>query len=198
MAQSLTVQCTNPLRSHFTSLSLISHVQTRTIRSTFKPRPNPYNEGPGLPTLTSSVTAALARKERSTPYRTGAVAQKKGMTALFDPETGKRTPCTVLQLDRVQVISHKTRKKHGYYAVQIGAGLKTPQNVTRPELGHFARNRVSPKRHVVEFKVKDKSGLPQIGMSITPSWFVEGQYVDARANCRGMGFEGVCADYRYN
>ena len=111
---------------------------------------------------------------------------------MYDPETGKRTACTVLQLDRVQVISHKTRRRHGYYAVQVGCGYKHPGNVTRPELGHFAGHGVSPKRHMVEFRVKDSAGLPKIGMSISPSWFVEGQYIDARANCRGMGFEGVC------
>lgn len=116
---------------------------------------------------------------------------KKGMTALFDSETGKRTPCTVLQLERVQVVSHKTRQRHGYWAVQVGCGWKHPTNVTRPELGHFSVNGVSPKRHLVEFRVRDETGLPQIGMKIGPSWFQEGQFVDARANCRGMGFAGV-------
>ena len=128
----------------------------------------------------------------SLPHRTGALALKKGMTAIYDPETGKRTPCTVLQLDRVQVISHKTVQKHGYCAVQIGSGYKHPDNVTRPELGRFAGQGVSPKRYLAEFRVKESAGLPKIGMTISPSWFMEGQYVDARANCRGMGFEGVC------
>lgn len=118
------------------------------------------------------------------------MAIKKGMTALYDPETGKRTPCTVLQLDRVQVISHKTREKHGYYAVQIGSGWKHPSNVTRPLLGHFASNEVSPKRYVAEFRVKDSNGLLEVGQSIGPDWFLKGQFVDARANCRGMGFAG--------
>lgn len=115
---------------------------------------------------------------------------KKGMTALYDPETGKRTACTVLQLDRVQVVAHKTREKHGYFAVQVGAGWKHPSNVTRPVLGHFAGAKVSPKRFMAEFKVKDEKGLLAVGQSIGPGWFLEGQFVDARANCRGMGFAG--------
>ena len=115
---------------------------------------------------------------------------KKGMTALYDPETGKRTACTVLQLDRVQVVAHKTREKNGYYAVQIGSGWKHPSNVTRPVLGHFAGAGVSPKRFMAEFKVKDEQGLLAVGQSIGPEWFLEGQFVDARANCRGMGFAG--------
>jgi len=124
------------------------------------------------------------------PLRTGALAIKKGMTALYDPETGKRTPCTVLQLDRVQVVAHKTRASNGYFAVQIGAGWKHPDNVTKPLMGHFTDAGVSPKRHVAEFRVKSKEGLLGIGQMITPEWFLEGQYVDARANCKGMGFEG--------
>jgi large subunit ribosomal protein L3 len=144
----------------------------------------------GLPTLSASPAAALARKAFTLPLRTGALAIKKGMTALYDPETGKRTPCTVLQLDRVQVVSHKTREKHGYYAVQVGAGWKHQSNVTRPLLGHFAGAGVSPKRYLAEFRVKGQEGLPPVGQTIGPEWFIEGQFVDARANCRGMGFEG--------
>lgn len=144
----------------------------------------------GLPVLSASSTAALARKDYTLPLRTGALAIKKGMTALYDPETGKRTPCTVLQLDRVEVVAHKTREKHGYYAVQVGAGWKHPSNVTRPELGHFAGAGVSPKRYLAEFRVKNAAGLLGIGQSIGPEWFIEGQFVDARSNSRGMGFAG--------
>jgi large subunit ribosomal protein L3 len=154
-------------------------------------KPSRFNQpSAGLPVLGNSSTAALARKDATLPLRTGALAVKKGMTALYDPETGKRTPCTVLQLDRVQVVAHKTREKHGYFAVQVGSGWKHPSNVTRPVLGHFAGAGVSPKRHLAEFRVKGEEGLLEVGQSIGPEWFMEGQFVDARANCRGMGFEG--------
>jgi len=109
---------------------------------------------------------------------------------MYDPGTAKRTPCTVLQFDRVQVVSHKTRPKNGYWAVQIGTGSKEPRNVTRPERGHFAVNEVPLKRNLVEFKVKNADGLPKIGTLINADWFLEGQFVDVRADCRGMGFAG--------
>jgi len=96
----------------------------------------------------------------------------------------------VLQFDRVQVVAHKTREQNGYFAVQIGSGWKHPSNVTRPVLGHFSGAGVSPKRHVAEFRVKDERGLLGVGSMIGPEWFLEGQFVDARANCRGMGFAG--------
>lgn len=154
-------------------------------------KPTRFNQQTaGLPTLTQSPAAALVRKDYTLPLRTGALGIKKGMTALYDPETGKRTPCTVLQLDRVEVVAHKTRERHGYYAVQVGSGWKHSSNVTKPELGHFTSAGVSPKRYLAEFRVKDGSGLLGVGQSIGPEWFIEGQFVDARANCRGMGFEG--------
>jgi large subunit ribosomal protein L3 len=154
-------------------------------------KPNRFNQQTaGLPTLSLSPAAALERKAATLPLRTGALAIKKGMTAIYDPETGARLPCTVLQLERVEVVAQKTRERHGYFAVQVGLGWKHPTNVTMPLLGHFAAAGISPKRHLAEFRVKDEKGLLGVGQSIGPEWFIEGQFVDARANCRGMGFAG--------
>lgn len=163
----------------------------RTIKSLRPPRPARFNKGPNLPQLTSTAAAAFERKAASLPLRTGLVAIKKGMSAMYDAATGERTPCTVLQLDRVQVVGHKTRRQHGYFAVQVGAGWKHPSNVTRPLLGHYASQGVSPKRWVVEFRVRDQDGLVKVGESLGPDWFVEGQFVDARARAKGHGFTGV-------
>ncbi|MCJ1475335.1 54S ribosomal protein L9, mitochondrial [Lambiella insularis] len=168
----------------------LNHSTTRCIRSLTPPRPNRFNRSQNLPLLESTTAAALQRKVYTTPLRTGALGIKKGMTAIYDTETGRRHACTVVQMDRVQVVAHKTRKRNGYYAVQVGSGWKHPSNVTRPQLGHFAQHGVSPKRHLVEFKVRDEQGLLGIGEMIGASWFKEGQFVDARANCRGMGFAG--------
>ncbi|KAL4801296.1 translation protein [Aspergillus unguis] len=161
------------------------------IRSLNPPQHTRYNEGPDLPVLQSSPAAALERKAYTLPPRTGAIAIKKGMTAIFDTETGKRISCTVLQLDRVQVVAHKTKDVHGYYAVQVGAGWKHPTNVTKALLGHFSGQGVSPKRHLYEFRVKDESGLLPVGQLVDADWFQEGQYVDARSNSKGKGFAGV-------
>lgn len=169
---------------------ILNHACKRGIKSISTPRDNPYNRGQGLPVLKSSREAALERKAYTTPLRTGALGTKKGMMAMYDTETGQRYPCTVVQMDRVQVVSHKTKKLNGYFAVQVGCGWKHSSNVTRPLLGHYAVNQVSPKRHLVEFKVRDETGLLGIGQTITPSWFQEGQFVDAKAKCRGMGFAG--------
>ena len=167
-----------------------NHTSKRSIKSISTPQYNRFNKVRGLPRLGASAEAALERKAYTTPLRSGALAIKKGMSAVYDTETGRRQAVTIVQMDRVQVVSHKTKDKDGYYAVQVGAGWKHPSNVTRPLLGHYAEGGVSPKRHLVEFKVKDEKGLLGIGEMIGAGWFQEGQFVDARANSRGMGFAG--------
>lgn len=162
------------------------------IRSIEPLRPNRFNTI-GAPTLLSSPAAALERKTRANtlPLRTGAIAIKKGMTAVFDPVTGERIPCTVLQIDQCQVVHHKTVAKHGYYAVCVGAGHKNPKNVTKPMLGHFSAQGVSPKRYMHEFRVADENGLLAVGEEIKADWFMEGQFLDTRSVCKGKGFQGV-------
>ena len=110
---------------------------------------------------------------------------------MFDRETGVRIPCTVLQLDRVQVVSHKTRKRHGYYAVCVGYGHRKEKNVSKPMLGHYSAQQVSPKKHLQEFRVADARGLLAVGEEILADWFMEGQFVDTRSHCKGKGFQGV-------
>jgi large subunit ribosomal protein L3 len=181
----------------FDSPQLQHPVRTFGIRSVAPPRPNRFNHGRDLPVLKSSPQAALERKARTLPLRTGAIAIKKGMTGLFDPQTGARTPGTILQLDGVQVVSHKTAEKHGYYAVQLGSGWKHSSNMTKSLLGHFSAHEVSPKRHVHEFRVRDESGLLPVGHVVNADWFQEGQFVDSRSNSKGKGFTGVMKRYGF-
>lgn len=164
--------------------------QLRTLRSITRQRPSRFNLSPTLPVLTSTTAAALERKARTTPLRTGLLGVKKGMSAVYDSETGRRAPVTLVQLDRVQVVGHKTRPRHGYWAVQVGLGYRHPSNVTRALLGTYAKHELAPKRETVEFKVKDEKGLLPVGSLLPPSWFAEGQFVDAKSNCKGKGFAG--------
>lgn len=142
--------------------------------------------------LHATRQAALERKEvaNTIPLRTGLMAIKKGMTAVYNDE-GTRIPCTVLQLDRNQVVHHKTIKRHGYFAVCVGAGHVNEKNVTKPQLGHFSLQGVSPKRHLHEFRVRDQAGLVPVGQSIAADWFLVGQHVDTRSTSKGKGFAGA-------
>ncbi|PHH64022.1 hypothetical protein CDD81_5127 [Ophiocordyceps australis] len=150
-----------------------------------------YNRGggdTGLPALTTGPAAALARRSATTPLRTGVLAIKKGMTSFF--KGNRHIPCTVLQLDRVQVVANKTFDKHGYWAVQIGMGTRSPSNVTHAQLGYYEVKGLAPKEALAEFMVRDESGLLPVGAQLLPDWFQKDQMVDVRARSRGMGFAG--------
>lgn len=120
--------------------------------------------------------------------RTGVIAKKKGMTCLWD-NLGNQVPCTVLQIQDCQVTYVKTLEKEGYLALQVGAVDVAQHKLTRSVLGHFVANGVTPKRHLVEFRVSEDAVLP-IGTKLSAAHFVPGQYVDARAPSKGKGFQG--------
>ena len=74
--------------------------------------------------------------------RSGVIAQKVGMTRVFT-EAGEHVPVTVLKLDKLQVLAHRTDEKNGYTALQLGAGTRKASRVTRRgEI--FAVAKVSP------------------------------------------------------
>jgi large subunit ribosomal protein L3 len=120
--------------------------------------------------------------------RTGVLAQKMGMTRVFD-EFGNHIPVTVMQLDQLEVVGHKTKDKDGYVALQLGCGKAKVKNVSKPMRGHFAKAKVEPKKNVAEFRVKEEALVP-VGAEIRANHFVAGQYVDACAISIGKGFAG--------
>lgn len=127
--------------------------------------------------------------------RTGLIAQKLGMSRIFDAN-GKHVPVTVLKIDGCQVVSVLTQEKNGYTAVQLGAGAKKASRITRPERGHFAKSKVEPKKKVVEFRVDEKS-LLEIGAELSAAHFVAGQYVDVSGVTIGRGFAGAMKRWNF-
>ena len=120
--------------------------------------------------------------------RTGLIARKLGMTRLFD-EDGAHVPVTVLAVEACEVVDVRRADKHGYTAVQVGAGRAKPKNVTKPMRGHFARAKVEPKAKLVEFRVSEDA-LLEPGTTLTADHFVVGQFVDVTGTSIGKGFAG--------
>lgn len=154
-------------------------------------KPTRFNQvSAGLPAPTTGPAAAMKRRENTTPLRTGVLATKRGMTAFYS-KTGTRYPCTVLELDSVQVVANKTREKNGYWAVQVGSGVKRAATVAPPQLGYYEAKGLAPKQHLAEFKVRTAAGLLAPGTNLQPDWFHVGQCVDVRSQTRAFGFAGV-------
>lgn len=127
--------------------------------------------------------------------RTGLIAEKLGMTRILT-EKGEHVPVTLLKVDHCQVVDVKTKEKNGYTAVQIGAGQPKLKNVSKPMRGHFARSKVEPKRHLVEFRVAPDAVL-SVGDQIGVDHFVAGQHVDVAGTSIGKGFAGAMKRHNF-
>ena len=117
----------------------------------------------------------------------GLIGKKIGMTSVFSAE-GKNLPCTVIEVGPCVVTQVKTVEKDGYEAVQLGFQDKKEKHTTKPELGHFKKAGVTPKRHLAEFKGQ---GAYKPGDVITVNFFDGDLYVDVIGTSKGKGFQGV-------
>ena len=127
--------------------------------------------------------------------RTGLIAQKLGMSRVFDKD-GKHVPVTVLKVDACQVVAVQTKEKNGYTSVQLGAGNKKATRVSKAERGHFAKAKVEPKKKVVEFRVDEKH-LLEVGAELSVEHFVVGQWVDVTGITLGKGFQGAMKRWNF-
>ena len=127
--------------------------------------------------------------------RSGVIAQKVGMTRIFT-ESGEHIPVTVLKLDNVQVMAHRTEEKNGYVALQLGAGSRKVSRVSKAERQNFAIAKVEPKRTVAEFRVS-ADNLIEVGAEITADHYVKGQMVDVTGDTQGKGFAGAMKRWNF-
>ncbi len=110
------------------------------------------------------------------------------MTSVFSAE-GKNIPCTVVEVGPCVVTQVKTVAKDGYDAVQLGFGEQKEKHLTAPELGHFKKAGVAPKRYLAEFKGFE--GQYSAGDTITAELFSENDFVDVVGISKGKGYQGV-------
>ncbi|KAG7789412.1 hypothetical protein KL910_002041 [Ogataea haglerorum] len=128
--------------------------------------------------------------------RPGLIGVKRGMTQFYS-RNGDRVPATVLEIDQVEVVYHKTLEKNGYYAVQVGYGHKL-KNQTKAMLGHYRNAKVSPKEVLFEFEVRDEKGLVPVGSQLKADHFKPGQFVDVISKTKGKGFSGVMKRWNFS
>jgi large subunit ribosomal protein L3 len=127
--------------------------------------------------------------------RTGLLAQKLGMTRVFN-EAGNHVPVTVLKIEKCQVVAVRTQQTDGYTAVQLGVGTAKTKRLSRAQRGHFAKAKVEPKARLVEFRVSEDA-LLEVGGEITAAHFLPGQYVDVVGVSIGKGFAGAMKRHNF-
>ena len=118
----------------------------------------------------------------------GLIGKKIGMTSVFSAD-GRNVPCTVLDASPCVVTQLKTVEKDGYEAVQVGFQEKKEKHTTKPLMGHFAKAKVTPKRHLAEFKEFENE--LNLGDTISVELFNDAVFVDVIATSKGKGFQGV-------
>jgi large subunit ribosomal protein L3 len=124
-----------------------------------------------------------------TKNQKGVLGYKLGMTQVWDAEN-RVVPVTVIQAGPCVVTQVRTPDKDGYGAVQLAFGAIEPRKVTKPELGHFEKVGVTPRKHLVEIRTDDADQYA-LGQEINADVFEAGAEVDVTGTTRGHGFAGV-------
>lgn len=117
------------------------------------------------------------------------IGKKVGMTQIFD-EKGNVVPVTVIEAGPCSVVQVKTVETDGYDAIQLGFGAVKESKVNKPVKGHFAKAKVTPMKHLREFRVAEVSSV-KVGDEIKVDTFVSGDSVDIQGISKGKGFQGV-------
>lgn len=127
--------------------------------------------------------------------RTGLIAQKQGMSRIFDAD-GRHIPVTVLKVESCQVVAQRTAEKDGYTALQLGAGTRKAKNISKANRGHFAKAKVEAKAKLAEFRISPEN-MVDVGAEIGVNHFLPGQFVDVVGTTIGRGFQGAMKRWNF-
>jgi large subunit ribosomal protein L3 len=127
----------------------------------------------------------------------GLIGKKIGMTRVF-AEDGAVVPVTVLDVTGNRVTQVKEAAKNGYRAVQLTAGDKRADRLSKAVAGQFAKANVAPGRVLREFRLKDGEGAElKPGAEIKADVFAVGSFVDVQGTSIGKGFAGVIKRHHF-
>jgi large subunit ribosomal protein L3 len=125
----------------------------------------------------------------------GILGRKIGMTSVFNTE-GDLLTVTVIEAGPCKVVSLRDKEKDGYSALVLGFEDRKEKHTTKPVLGQFKKNNVSPQRTIKEFKNFDTSSV-KIGDEIKADIFKEGETVKVSGKSKGKGFQGVMKRHNF-
>ncbi|MDA3838083.1 MAG: 50S ribosomal protein L3 [Candidatus Delongbacteria bacterium] len=117
------------------------------------------------------------------------MGKKLGMASFFGP-TGREFPVTIVETGPCVVVQVKTLERDRYEAVQLGFVEKKAKGVSNPQVGHFQKAGVTPKRFLKEFRFEGASEL-EVGSEVNISIFNEGDSLAVTGVSKGKGFQGV-------
>ena len=130
-------------------------------------------------------------KENSNPkfLFSNLIGKKIGMTQLFT-DAGDVFPATVVEAGPCVVTQIKNQKIDGYDSIQLGFSDTKEKHLTKSQLGHFSKSKLSPKKVLKEFRFDKSDNLPSIGDKVDLKQFKVGDFVTVTGTSIGKGFAG--------
>ncbi len=125
----------------------------------------------------------------------GIVGRKRGMTQIFDQESGGVTSVTVIEAGPCPVVQLKTADSDGYDAIQLAYEPVAARKITRAEAGHLRKSEVEPHRHLVEFRGETPF---VVGETVTVEAFEPGDKIKVTGISKGKGFAGTIKRHNFH
>jgi large subunit ribosomal protein L3 len=125
----------------------------------------------------------------------GILGRKLGMTQVFDAETGRVTPVTVIEAGPCPVVQVRTQETDGYEAVQLAFDAVAERKLSRPERGHLAKFNVGSHRKLVEFRGGIDGAVE--GETVTVTVFEPGDKIKVAGIGIGKGFQGTIKRHNF-
>lgn len=122
------------------------------------------------------------------------LGRKIAMTQIFDENV--IIPITIVEAGPCVIVQRKVKKKNGYNAIQLGFLEVKKNRLSKPELGHFKKSKVDPKKYLREIRVENIGSL-KTRDEIRVDVFKEGDLVDVVGISKGKGFAGVVKRYGF-
>ena len=125
----------------------------------------------------------------------GLIGKKIGMSSIFN-SNGEVVPVTVVLAGPCKVVSIRTKEKDGYEAVQLSFGQKKEKNISKPIVGQFKKNNLTPTAVLKEFKFPNTTEF-KIGDEVKVELFSEGEVIKVKGKSKGKGFQGVMRRHNF-
>jgi large subunit ribosomal protein L3 len=126
----------------------------------------------------------------------GIIGTKLGMTQIFDQESGRVTPVTVIEAGPCPVVALRTPDVDGYTAVQLAFRPCKEKKLSRPRAGHLKAAGVAPHRTLVEFRGGGEGLSP--GDTDTVEAFAPGEAEKVSGISKGKGFAGTIKRHNFS
>lgn len=110
------------------------------------------------------------------------------MSQIFEEE-GNVVPVTEIMLSPLTVTQVKNKTKDGYYAVQVGFGLKKAQNLSKAVKGHLKD--LGNFKYLREFRLSEESKYKVGDILNAKDMLKEGDKLTISSISKGKGFQGV-------